>query len=83
MLKKNCPYHPPYPKGICNKCQPSNVQLKAPTYRHVDFVSVSNEDQLHNITTIWMKSWGQKNFYGYLYGHYKEDSSYPVKIIFL
>ncbi len=80
-MKKGCPNHPPYPKGICNKCQPPNIQLKAPIYRHVDFVSVKNGEQLTDICQKMMKGFGQKNYYGYLYGYFQEDNNYPVTII--
>jgi len=78
LLKKNCPYHPPYPQGICNKCQPPNIQLKAPIYRHVDYISVKNDEQLSDICQKMMVAFGQKNYYGYLYGYFQEDRNYPV-----
>jgi hypothetical protein len=27
-----------------------------------------------------MLGYGQKNYYGYLYGYFQEDNNYPVKI---
>ena len=26
-IKQGCTAHPPWPKGICNKCQPSTIYL--------------------------------------------------------
>ncbi len=38
-LKVGCPNHPPYPKGLCNKCVPPNANLNRQIYRYYLYLS--------------------------------------------
>jgi nuclear protein localization family protein 4 len=75
--KKNCPNHPPYPEGCCNKCMPPNAILKRQPYRHVDYVSFMNGEELNEFVNIWMKGYCMKQRMGFLFGYYASDPNYP------
>lgn len=76
-MKPNCPNHPPYPDGVCNKCMPPNVFLNRQVYRHVDYVSFMNSEEIELFLQSWIKGFYQKQKMGYLFGYYAEDPNYP------
>ena len=80
-LKPNCPNHLPYPEGLCNKCMPPNAVLHRQLYRHVDYVSFMNQEELNTFINIWLKGFCMKQRMGFLLGYYAADPNYPVYII--
>jgi nuclear protein localization protein 4 homolog len=48
-----CPNHQPYPIGMCNKCLPPAVVLKRQSYRHVDYVSFMNFNEMSSFVNFW------------------------------
>jgi nuclear protein localization family protein 4 len=77
-MNPNCTFHPPYPEGMCNKCMPPNAYLKRQPYRHVDYVSFMNMEELNSFVNIWLKGYCMKQRMGFLYGYYAKDPNYPV-----
>lgn len=77
-MNPNCSYHAPYPEGMCNKCMPPNAQLKRQVYRHVDYVSFMNQEELNIFVGIWLKGYCMKQRMGWLFGYYASDPNYPV-----
>jgi nuclear protein localization family protein 4 len=72
--KKNCPNHPP--EMCCNKCMPPNAILNRQTYRHVDYVSFMNKEELDQFLQPWMKGFFQTQRMAYLFGYYAKDPNY-------
>ena len=72
--KKNCPNHPP--EMCCNKCMPPNAILNRQTYRHVDYVSFMNREELDQFLQPWIKSFFEKQRMAYLFGYYAKDPNY-------
>ena len=72
--KKNCPNHPP--EMCCNKCMPPNAILNRQTYRHVDYVSFMNKEELDQFLQPWIKSFFEKQRMAYLFGYYAKDPNY-------
>jgi hypothetical protein len=77
-MKPDCPYHAPYPEGLCSKCMPPNAVLLRQVYRHVDYVSFMNMEELNEFVNIWQKGYCMKQRMGFLYGYYASDPNYPV-----
>lgn len=75
-LKQGCPNHPPYPEGMCNKCMPPNAILKRQPYRHVDYVSFMNQEEINMFVNTWLKHYCMKQRMGFLYGYYAADPNY-------
>ena len=74
QVKKKCASnHKPYPLGMCNKCIPPGISLNRQVYRHVDYVSFMNNEELQKFVGNW-KSIEQRC--GWLYGWYAEDPNY-------
>ena len=71
-----CSEHPPWPNGICTKCQPNAVTLSRQVYRHVDYVTFQNSAIIHNFLNFWRKSGFQRA--GYLYGKYEPHLDVPL-----
>jgi len=72
--KKNCPNHPP--EMCCNKCMPPNAILNRQTYRHVDYVSFMNREELDQFLQPWIQSFFGKQRMAYLFGYYAKDPNY-------
>ena len=74
IKKKNCPNHPE--EQICNECMPPNVILNRQIYRHVDYVSFMNQEEINLFLQPWINSFFQKQRMGYLFGYYSKDPNY-------
>ena len=72
--KKNCPNHPP--EMCCNKCMPPNAILNRQTYRHVDYVSFMNKEELDLFLKPWIDGLFGTQRMAYLFGYYAKDPNY-------
>lgn len=77
-IKPGCTDHLPWPKGICNKCQPSSVYLNRQTFRHVDNVMFENGQIIDKFLNFWRRSGHQR--IGFLYGRYEAFDGVPLGI---
>ncbi|XP_043651348.1 nuclear protein localization protein 4 homolog isoform X1 [Drosophila teissieri] len=77
-IKPGCREHPPWPKGICSKCQPSAITLNRQTYRHVDNVMFENTKIVERFLNYWRTTGHQRM--GYLYGTYEQHNDVPLGI---
>uniref|UniRef100_A0A023F2S9 Nuclear protein localization protein 4 homolog n=2 Tax=Triatoma infestans TaxID=30076 RepID=A0A023F2S9_TRIIF len=77
-IKPGCKDHPPWPRGICSKCQPSAITLNRQIYRHVDNVMFENPEIVERFLEYWRASGLQRM--GYLYGKYEIHSDVPLGI---
>jgi nuclear protein localization family protein 4 len=70
-IKSNCNGHPPWPDGICTKCQPSAITLARQVYRHVDNIMFEDKNIVDRFLEGWRRSGGLQRV-GFLYGRYEE-----------
>jgi nuclear protein localization family protein 4 len=75
-IKSGCGDHPPWPKGICSKCQPSAITLNRQIYRHVDNVMFENTALVERFLNYWRTTGHQR--LGYLYGTYEVNNAVPL-----
>uniref|UniRef100_A0A3P8UQ64 Nuclear protein localization protein 4 homolog n=1 Tax=Cynoglossus semilaevis TaxID=244447 RepID=A0A3P8UQ64_CYNSE len=77
-VKSGCEGHPPWPDGICTKCQPSAITLNRQKYRHVDNIMFENHTIANRFLDFWRKTGSQRM--GFLYGRYTEHKDIPLGI---
>ncbi|XP_064611087.1 nuclear protein localization protein 4 homolog [Liolophura sinensis] len=77
-IKPGCKEHPPWPGGICTKCQPNAVTLNRQTYRHVDNVMFENPAIADRFLNYWRRTGNQR--LGILYGRYEPHKDVPLGI---
>lgn len=77
-IKPGCTEHPPWPKGICTKCQPSAITLQRQQYRHVDNIMFENSVIVDRFLNYWRKTGTQR--FGFLYGYYERHDNVPLGI---
>ncbi|CAG5032441.1 unnamed protein product [Parnassius apollo] len=77
-IKPGCKEHPPWPRGICSKCQPSAVTLNRQPYRHVDNVLFQNAALVERLLAYWRATGHQR--LGFLYGNYEQHPDVPLGI---
>ncbi|KAI5727559.1 hypothetical protein M8J77_003742 [Diaphorina citri] len=77
-IKEGCREHPPWPRGICSKCQPNAITLNRQVYRHVDNVEFENRTLVERFLEYWRVTGHQR--LGLLYGKYQLHPDVPLGI---
>ncbi|KAG5455277.1 Nuclear protein localization protein 4 [Clonorchis sinensis] len=80
-VRSGCQGHPPWPEGICTKCQPNPVTLEIQPYRHVDYVQFENGQLMETFLDYWRQTGEQR--IGILlgrYAHFDTAGSPPLAI---
>lgn len=77
-IKAGCKEHPPWPGGICTKCQPNAVTLNRQEYRHVDNIMFENPAVADRFLNYWRLTGCQR--LGILYGSYEVHKDVPLGI---
>ncbi|XP_049775700.1 nuclear protein localization protein 4 homolog [Schistocerca cancellata] len=77
-IRAGCKDHPPWPKGICSKCQPNAITLNRQVYRHVDNVMFENAHLVERFINYWRSTGHQR--LGFLYGRYEIHGDVPLGI---
>ncbi|EDV28357.1 uncharacterized protein TRIADDRAFT_63700 [Trichoplax adhaerens] len=77
-ITPGCKEHPPWPNGICTKCQPNAITLNRQSYRHIDYVMFQNSKIMENFLNYWRSCGCQR--LGYLYGYYDPHKDVPLGI---
>ncbi|KAK9887863.1 hypothetical protein WA026_000171 [Henosepilachna vigintioctopunctata] len=77
-VKNGCKDHPPWPKGICSKCQPSAITLNRQIYRHLDNVAFENTNLVERFLYYWRTTGHQR--IGILYGVYEIHADVPLGV---
>lgn len=75
-MSAGCKEHPPWPRGICAKCQPGAVTLARQPYRHVDNVLLDHPALVERFLGYWRASTHQR--LGYLYGRLERHPTVPL-----
>lgn len=78
-VKEKCPSgHPPWPAGICTKCQPSTVMLNLQPFRVIDHIEFASPGIVDSFLNKWRQSGFQR--IGYTYGHFEQYNNVPLGI---
>ncbi|XP_026729175.1 nuclear protein localization protein 4 homolog isoform X2 [Trichoplusia ni] len=77
-IKPGCSEHPPWPRGICSKCQPGAVTLNRQPYRHVDNVLFEHPAIVERFLAYWRATGHQR--VGFLFGRYERHPDVPLGI---
>ncbi|XP_052784162.1 nuclear protein localization protein 4 homolog [Mya arenaria] len=77
-IKEGCKEHPPWPGGICTKCQPTALTLQRQRYRHVDYIMFENPGICDQFLNYWRSTGNQR--IGIMFGRYEPHKDIPLGI---